>query len=121
MKFERKNTNRSKRVLKAIFYTSFCLTIFIGVLFGIQDCVAINERITHCEIAGVNSDLIIFPLSISAFVSYLLLLVAYIVFMIIEGLEKPTFIPSNNRTHNKFKNEYVSELTRTPHKTRRPF
>ena len=23
--------------------------------------------------------------------------------------------------HNKFKNEYVSKLTRTPHKTRRPF
>ena len=63
----------------------------------IQKCVHITDRNIHCEVFGINTD-IIYILSISFIViSLITLLVNYLVYVVIEGFEKPKFINAKNK------------------------
>lgn len=121
MKFERKKTEKSKRILKKIFYFTFFLFLSHGFLKLFQNCLTDPQNQKFCEIAGFESTTITALISTLIPLSFFILLVAYIVHIFIEGLEKPTFIPTEKTIHNKFKNENASETEADDKKNRRPF
>lgn len=87
MKFERAKTDKSKRILKKVFYFTFCVWLFAGVLRLLK---------STCILDIPAVDLILLILSLLCFV---VLLIVYVIHIFIEGSEKPKYKPT--KTHNE--------------------
>jgi hypothetical protein len=94
MKFERRKTAKSKRVLKRVFYGSFLLFFTSGILKVILNCRDIGKGFQRCEISGYDATLLASVFTWLSILSILLLLLTYIVHIFIEGFEKPKFVPT---------------------------
>jgi hypothetical protein len=98
MKFERRKTDKSKRILKRVFYGSFLIFFTSGILKIIQNCPGPSTIFQRCEIFGFDTTLITSIFNWLSILSLLLLLLAYIVHIFVEGYEKPKFVPTETTT-----------------------
>lgn len=94
MKFERRKTDKSKRVLKRVFYGSFLMFFSSGILRIVLNCRDIGKGFQRCEISGFDATLLISIFNWLSILSMLLLLITYVVHILIEGFEKPKFVPT---------------------------
>ena len=107
MKFERAKTDKSKRRLKKVFYFTFCVWLFAGIL-------RLLKSTGILDIQSVNSILLILSL-----LCFVVLLIVYVIHIFIEGSEQPKYKPT--KTHNKIKNDNASEAGTDAQKDARPF
>ena len=105
MKFKRKFTDITRKVVNTALWTSIALTalVFISIVF--KECTYINERATDCKILGIDELAIMPMLGSITLISYIILLLAHICNIVVTGLEKPKFISTAAETHNKKRNE----------------
>jgi hypothetical protein len=102
MKFERRKTDKSKRILKRVFYGSFLIFFTSATLKIILNCRDTGKGFQRCEIYGFDATLLLTVFNWLSILSILLLLLTYIVHIFIEGFEKPKFVPTKTaRLSNK--------------------
>lgn len=89
MKFERTKTEKSRKRLKRVFYFTFLIFIFSGIL-------KLSKVYFGVDLGLVTSSIIYLSI-----LSFLVLFVVYVIHIIIEGLEKPKFVPTKTKQDEK--------------------
>ncbi len=94
MKFERKYTNKIKRVVQWLFYLSFTLYFLAGISTLFIQSKTIN-------IFGIESSVIAVLVGLIATLLLVALFFVYVVSIFVEMFEKPKFVKTNLQPHDK--------------------